>query len=285
LPLAFSAYATSGLVTVQHILIPKGLKKFGYSNELALSQYGKVHSMALPIVLFPMAFLSAISGLIVPELSFLAAKHNGNYKCEPILYAVRRALGVAMIFGIGIGGVFICLSSMLGNTIYSDGEVGTYIRLLGIVVPVMYLDHVTDGMLKGMDQQLSVMRYNIIDASISVLLVYTLLPIFGVYGYVFVIGITEIINFSMSFSRLLLITGVKIKFKKWIFSPLFSIIAATSAAAIINKIFVVSFENQVVYLIMNILLIAFFYIFMLRITGGINDDDVKWIKSLKIKKS
>ena len=47
--------------------------------------------------------------------------------------------------------------------IYKSGEVGSYIRLLAALMPVMYMDTVTDGMLRGLGQQLHVMRYNIID--------------------------------------------------------------------------------------------------------------------------
>ena len=40
-----------------------------------------------------------------------------------------------------------------------------YIRILSPLVPVMYTDTVTDGMLKGLDQQIQSMRYNIIDSA------------------------------------------------------------------------------------------------------------------------
>ncbi|MBQ5390525.1 MAG: oligosaccharide flippase family protein, partial [Clostridia bacterium] len=46
LPVAFSAYVRSGLVTVEHILIPIGLTAYG--DPSALATYGIISAMALP---------------------------------------------------------------------------------------------------------------------------------------------------------------------------------------------------------------------------------------------
>ena len=53
LPLAVSAYARTSLTTLEHLLIPRGLKSAGLTADRALAGYGIVHGMALPVVLFP----------------------------------------------------------------------------------------------------------------------------------------------------------------------------------------------------------------------------------------
>ena len=67
------------------------------------------------------------------------------------------------------------------------------------------------------------MRYNIIDASICVVLVYLLVPIFSVKGYVIVVFVSEIINFILSFRRLTKVSDVNISFFKDIFIPIYYI--------------------------------------------------------------
>jgi Na+-driven multidrug efflux pump len=66
----------------------------------------------------------------------------------------------------------------------------------------MYLDYVTDGMLKGLGQMMSSMMYNIMDAGLSVLMVLLLLPRFQVPGYIFIIFFVECFNFALSIRRL-----------------------------------------------------------------------------------
>ena len=80
-------------------------------------------------------------------------------------------------------------ADMLSEAFYSDNEAGFYIRVLSPLIPVMYMDMSVDGMLKGIDQQMNYMKYNIIDATSCVVLVWLLVPIMSVKGYIFVIFI------------------------------------------------------------------------------------------------
>ncbi|MBQ7354988.1 MAG: oligosaccharide flippase family protein, partial [Clostridia bacterium] len=69
LPVAFSSYLRQGLVTLEHLLIPWGLKKKGDSQRGALATYGIMQGMALPVVMFPYAFLSPFCNLLIPEVA------------------------------------------------------------------------------------------------------------------------------------------------------------------------------------------------------------------------
>ena len=66
----------------------------------------------------------------------------------------------------------------------------------------MYLDHVTDSMLKGIGEHVFSMWVNIFDSLLSVALVWLLIPIFDVFGYALVIILMELFNFTLSFLRL-----------------------------------------------------------------------------------
>ena len=74
--------------------------------------------------------------------------------------------------------------------------------MLAPIVPVMFLDHVTDGMLKGVGEQVYSMWINITDSLLSVILVYFLIPSMGITGYAVVIIIMEGYNFLLSLIRL-----------------------------------------------------------------------------------
>ena len=59
LPVGSGALFRASLNTVYNILVPHGLKKSGTSSEKALSSYGIIQGMALPILLYPSALMSA----------------------------------------------------------------------------------------------------------------------------------------------------------------------------------------------------------------------------------
>jgi stage V sporulation protein B len=90
----------------------------------------------------------------------------------------------------------------LGYTIYGNAASGYYVALLAPVIPIMYLDHVTDSMLKGIGEQVFSMWVNITDSVLSVVLVCILIPRMGIAGYAVVIVVMEAYNFLLSFMRL-----------------------------------------------------------------------------------
>ncbi|MEE0967961.1 MAG: oligosaccharide flippase family protein [Clostridia bacterium] len=273
IPVAISTYIRSGLLTIEHILIPKGLMKSGLLNSEALASYGMLHSMVMPVVLFPTAVLSSFSGLLIPELAEASVKN----KKAPIQNIASRALSYSLIFSFGISGFLMAFSGELGMIIYDSAEVSKFIRLMAPLVPVMYLDSVTDAMLKGLGHQVYSMNVNIIDALLSIICVIVLLPRFGMKGYVITIYITELINASLSISKLISATDLRPKILRWIFAPLISVIGASAFGRLIFGIIntPVSVTGEVV---LDALVMLFIYIFLINITGALNRRDRAWLK-------
>ncbi len=283
LPVALSSYLRSGLVTIEHILIPIGLRRHGADYEGALSAYGTIHGMVFPLILFPSAVCSTFAGLIVPELSELRC-HYGKVKYNThICYIVRRALTFALFFGIGTAGILLSFSEPLGLFVYGSADAGHFIRIFAPLVPIMYLDTTVDGMLKGLGEQLHSMLYNIIDASMSVLLVWTLTPRFGVYGYVICIFITELVNLSFSLSRLLSVTGANLPLMKAVVFPLFCIAGSVSfVMLLIGKH--TKFASLLPLIVAIVACIAL-YLFLLRTTCAIDREDSRWLRGILKRES
>ena len=215
LPMAFSSYMRSGLLTLEHMLIPSGLRRFGSGSEGALEQYGILHGMAFPVILYPQVLLASVSGLLVPEVSEEAARGNGE-RIERIAHTVLR---LTLAFSIGTAGVFLVFGSPLGQLLYNNADSGRYILLLAPLIPVMYLDSTVDGMLKGLGEQLYSMKVNILDSAMSVVLVLLLLPRFGTAGYILTVYITELLNGALSLIRLLRIIRPQLSFPLDICTP------------------------------------------------------------------
>lgn len=198
LPLALSQYFRSLLLTAEHILIPRRLMYGGKSSAEALSSYGVLHGMALPTVLFPMSPLSSYSGLLVPE--FAEAQAHGNR--ERMSRMTSEALSMTLSYGACTSVLMIFFAEELGYVLYGSFDSGYYIGFLAPVIPIMYLDHVTDQILKGIGEQVYSMWVNIADSCLSLLLVYILIPKMDISGYALVIIIMEGFNFLLSIVRL-----------------------------------------------------------------------------------
>ncbi len=203
LPLAVSAYARTGLSTLEHLLVPRMLRRAGLSADASLGGYGTVTGMVFPLIAFPACLPGAVAELTVPALT--AAQVRGER--ESIERTVGTLLRFTAAYSAAVAGLLFVCADALGALVYRSAAAGRWIRLLSPLVPVMYLDIVIDGCLKGLGQMMRSMRYNLSEAAIGLILVVTLLPRFGMGGYLAMLTFCELWNFSLSYACLRRITG------------------------------------------------------------------------------
>ena len=273
LPVAISAYMRSGLLTIEHILIPRGLQRYGTGNSAALAAYGTIQGMALPVVLYPAAILSSFSALLIPEIT---EQNAANNRAE-IRYIAGRAYQMALLFSIGTSAVMIFLSKELGTVLYGSAEAGRFIALLAPLIPVMYLDTATDALLKGLGEQVYSMNVNILDALVSVLAVLILVPVIGIYGYVVTIYITELLNAALSICRLLKVSGFRPKVLHLLLRPLLAALGATLLGKLIFTTLLPTLPSTGLTLALHISSLAVLYIALLFAVGGLQKSDVRWL--------
>lgn len=198
LPLAFSAYARSALSMLEQLLVPKGLKASGYSADRSLAAYGTIHGMVMPVIAFPACLLNALSELIVPELTDAQMRDDTKKISAAVVSLIKKSLG----YSVAVALVMFIFGEGIGVAVYSSSDAGYYIRLTAPLIPIMYLDTVVDGCLKGLGQQLWSMGINILDALLGVVLVWALLPKYAVAAYIGIIYFNECLNLVLSIRRL-----------------------------------------------------------------------------------
>lgn len=269
LPLAFSTYFRSALLTIEHILIPIGIQKSGANRAQSLVAYGTLQSMVMPLVLFPSAIIHSFSGLLVPELAELKIQNNKR----EIKYVASRVCHLALTFAVGMSGVMIYFSKELGEGIYDSADAGRYIRLVAHIVPIMYLDTTVDNMLKGLGEHLYTMAINITDTLCSLVMVWILIPKMGIYGYITLIMISEVFNSGASIWKLTKVTKMRFKTIKWFALPVLSIILSTWTVGAFRGFLALP-------TIPSILLTILIYFILLRLTRAVNKEDMQWVKSV-----
>ena len=198
IPIGLTSFIRSGLSTLKQVLIPLGFEKSGNTTKQALSNYGLISGMAMPLILFPNSVVLAFSSLLIPEYAEFYAKSDFTR----IHRITKRIIKYTLIFSVTIAILLYKYASQLSYIMYKSTDVVTYIQLLSPLIPVMYLDGVVDAILKGLDKQTSVLKINILDLITSIFLIFTIIPKFGITGYIFTIYFSELLNFSLSFFSL-----------------------------------------------------------------------------------
>ncbi|MBE6628212.1 MAG: hypothetical protein E7629_04725 [Ruminococcaceae bacterium] len=274
LPIAMTTYVRSGLITLQHVLIPKGLRSSGASHAAALISYGSIHSMALPIILYPAALISSFSGLLVPTLAECAVKKE----TRRISYMISRVWSLSLLFSFGVAGILICFSEEFGQLLYPGTQTGHFIRILAPLIPIMYIDTATDAMMKGLGEQIFSMNVNIMDALISVILVWLLIPRYGIFGYLIAIYFSELFNTTLSIHRLLCISKTPVRLLKWVYKPLIGIVGATVLGKLLFTALPLPLCGGTVAL--HCLLVLMIYLALLLLLGGVEKEDLFWLRTV-----
>lgn len=262
LPVTASSCLRSGLSAIENVLIPSGLKKYGADYTRALSQYGIISGMAMPVLVFPSVFILPFATLIIPEMSQASVEKRKN----GIHYMTEKMFRLTLLYSLPVMVIFMFFAGQIGEILYHSNEAGFYIALLAPVVPLMYLDSIVDGILKGLNEQVSYLAYNIIDSVIRVILTYILLPKLGIAGVVIVIIVSELLNTSLSIARLLKITGIQLMIFDWIIRPLICICVPCLIAMILP-----SFSSDISDIIFKIIFCCLFYICFLYLSRKKNE--------------
>lgn len=203
-PVALNDYLRSGLGTLEQFLIPLGLAKYGGSRNSAMADYGVIQAMVFPVLMFLSTVLYSVADLLVPRLARCRAEGN-RQRLQAI---TTRCLEASCLFASAVAGLIFVLAKPLGLLLYDSTAAGRYLLLFSPLLPILYLDCIVDGMHKGLGQQIYCVRVNTLTNLLDVTGLFLLLPRWGVGGYFFTYAFTHVLNFFLSFHRLMKITDI-----------------------------------------------------------------------------
>ncbi len=222
-PITLGRYLNTGLRTAENILVPKNLSKYPKSSQSALSQFGMIKGMALPILFFPSAMLNAVSTLLIPEISEAVALNRKAI----VKNTCERIFKITSLVGIIFGAIFGIIGKEIGWIIYKSADVGMLIVALSPIVPLMYLDSICDGILKGLDQQSFTFRTAISDSVIRIALILFMLPKMGLNGFIIIMYFSNFLTCFLNVSRLIKISEANIRLWRSVFLPLVAALLCT----------------------------------------------------------
>lgn len=274
LPIAMISYVGYIFLSIENILIPSGFKQYSEPFSASMSLYGMLRGMVLPILFFPSAFLTAFSTTLIPEI----AKANTLGQNERVKLTCKRVLQLTFILSLLVVTIFLTYGDELGFVIYKSSTLGPLLKSLTIIVPFIYVEVIVDGILKGVNEQVSCLKYSLVDSVLRIILIYFLLPIKGAHALIAIMIISCIFTSTLSFNRLLHVISLKFDIMNWLLKPA---IAASFACSYSRLIISYCFKYSLGLTTKVFLGIAFsciIYFPLLLLIHTINHSDLQWIK-------
>ena len=179
IPLSLNRVIINFLQSIEAIFIPNRLMSYGYDNATALSVYGVLTGMALPLILFPGAITNSICVLLLPIVSEADAAANTS--------TIRKAINKSISYGFGLGILFTTLflisGRFLGNLLYQSSLAGSFILVLSFLCPMMYIASTLNSILNGLGKTGQTFAYSMISLLVRLVFVFFVIPVWGIHGY------------------------------------------------------------------------------------------------------
>ncbi len=210
IPLSISTYIKSILSTVENLMIPVSLQKSGMTKQESLSTIGTVKGLAIPLICFPSVFVSAFAKLLLPEIADSRALNNK----DRVVNSGNASLSFTLSFSLLLSVVFFLFADDIGLMIYNQEEFFETLRLLSLLIPFMYIDCISDSIMKGLDQQIKVMKYSITEAVIRTIIVWLIIPKTGFSGVIMAMYAGNVVNAVLGIRKLKQIKAITLNFTK-----------------------------------------------------------------------
>ena len=189
-PLTVSRIVVNLLQSVEAVAIPSRLCRYGYDSVTALSVYGVLTGMALPLLFFPNALTGSMSLLLLPMVSEADAKGNTDTVKNTTLKTIHSCL----LLGAACTLFFFLSGPFLGRFLFHSELAGRYIRSLSLLCPFLYLCTTLSGILHGLGKAVSVFFVNVFSLSLRLLFVFFLIPAFGIDCYILSMVLSQLLS-------------------------------------------------------------------------------------------
>lgn len=228
MPIAASAYVTNLLHSVESVLIPSRFVLFGGDRQRALADFGTIRGMSIPLLFFPFGFLGALLSIQVPQVSRLnvADKDERNR-------LIGRMMELTIGFSAVVGGFFLLFPRELSLAVYKSTECVSSVWMLAWVTPFMYVETISDGLLKTIGEQKRTLVYSVINSVFRITAIVFFIPYSGAVGYLWLLMASNTLSFALCFGRLKKLTAFR--FSKRIFVSLLSAALSLGAAWAVSR--------------------------------------------------
>ena len=188
-PLCANRVLVNLLQSVEATMIPGQLKHYGYSVSEALSVYGVLTGMSMPMVLFPSVITNSVSVMLLPVIAEAQEKQEQHY----IRSAVRKTCFYCLVLGFSCTLIFLLLGKWMGRVLFANELAGTFIVILGWMCPFLYLSTTLSSILNGLGKTTITFILNIAGLAIRIAFVIWGIPLFGIKAYLWGTLLSQIV--------------------------------------------------------------------------------------------
>lgn len=189
-PLTCNRVLLTLLTSIENILIPIRLRLFGLTGAQALSLFGILTGMVMPLLFFPSAITNSMSVMLLPSVAQKQALGESN----SITSTVKMTIQSCLLLGFCCFALFFCFGHYLGILLFQSETAGAFLRTFSFICPFFYLNHTLMSILNGLGKTMRSFLHNLAAVLIRISFTFFCIPLYGIKGYLWGILLGELLT-------------------------------------------------------------------------------------------
>ncbi|WP_251317824.1 oligosaccharide flippase family protein [Flintibacter muris] len=217
LPVGLNALLGNLLGAANSALIPQKLVEGGVDRSAAVSRFGVVCGMTMPMLSLPIVFLGALNLVLVPRLSRACAL-NRPAEARRL---VSQAISAVSLLTLPCMALMVVVGPDLGRAMFHQDGVGDYLIPLACVMAMSCGTSVLASSLNGIGRQRTVAAISLLGGAVQLGFTLALVPLPGVGmgGYVAGAVVSTALELGLCLWQTVRATGLEIQPFQWMAAP------------------------------------------------------------------
>lgn len=216
LPVGATSLLGTALGSVNSVLIPAKLVEGGMPLSEAMSEFGVLCGMTLPMLGLPTGFIGALCLVMVPDLSRRVA--GGDRRAAAgFLNRVMSATSLLMAPAMALLAV---IGPTVGQALFRDGRVGELILPLAVGTLLGCWQSVLSGALNGLGLQGKAARNAILSDAVQLAFTFFAVSRFGLAGFAAGYVASGAVGAGLNLACVLRAAGLRTEWFAWFVRPL-----------------------------------------------------------------
>ncbi|WP_157910359.1 stage V sporulation protein B [Petroclostridium xylanilyticum] len=242
LPITLTRLIGSSMGAANSILIPRRLAAGGMTSSEAIGTYGIISGMVMPLLFFPFALISALSVILIPNLSEnVILKNWSNIRDK-----ISKSILITCLTAFPTMALLVPLAHPIGIVLYDQPDVGNLLTPLAFSTIFLCLDYSLGNILNGLGKQARAAVHSTIGDVIQIICTYFLVahPSFGIYGFIIGFIANSILVSVLNFITVVQVTRLKPQFSNWFIKPG---LASLLMALVVRLLYLVLTNYKIAY--------------------------------------
>ena len=277
-PIALSALLNNILASANSILIPQRLIASGMEKSAAISSFGVLFGMTMPLLSLPIAVISALTVVMVPKMSEGIARGSPS--------DLRRHAGKAIqttgLLAFPAVGILLPLGRELCQLLYHQPNAGEYMLPLCIATLFSYYQISLTALLNAIGLQRRAASIIVVGGIVQLIGTWLVgIPRIGIWGFLIGDIVSSILMAVFNFIPLTSHLSLHIRWRNWFLTPMLASILAGLTARLVSLYSKSDGLSIGLSSILALAAAALVYLLALRVQGT---SLISYLKKIKIQK-